>query len=77
MTASINMGSFVIVAVMILAGVAMISDITSQSGIEASSAPLNGAFTTISTLLNSGLGLAAIAVFILGGMIVLKVFDYF
>lgn len=77
MKASIDMGSLVIVAVLILVGVAMIADITAQSGVGDESAPLNGTFGSISTMLNGGMGMAAIAVFILSFTIVLRIFDYF
>ncbi len=76
MKASRAMGSFAIVAMLLLIGVAMISDITSQSGIENEAAPLHST-SSIATMLGSGLGMAVIAVFILGFAIVLNVLIIF
>lgn len=76
MSASINMGGFVMVAVILLIGVAVIANITSQSNVTSEAAPMHNTFGSIATMLNGGLGMFAIGVVILGFMIVLKVFDY-
>ncbi len=76
MNSSHDMFSFAFVAIMILGGIAMLSSVVYIGGLTNATAPLHSTFTTMTGLMNSGIGLAAIGVIALGAGIVLRVFDY-
>jgi hypothetical protein len=76
MNSSRDIFSFAVVGIMIVGGIMMLSSVVDIGGIANTTAPLHSTFTTMASLLNSGIGLAAIGVIALGAGIVLKVFDY-
>jgi hypothetical protein len=76
MNSSYDMFSFAFVAIMIVGGIMMLSSVVDIGGLTNTTAPLHSTFSTMASLLNSGFGLAAIGIIVLGAGIVLRVFDY-